>query len=53
MDKISTPSSHTSKPVAANRKPQRGAGPSQQALSFLRQFARVYRVEAGFGMILN
>lgn len=28
-------------------------GPSKQALAFIRQFARVYRIEAGFGMVIN
>ncbi|MDE6154583.1 MAG: hypothetical protein K2G21_10615 [Muribaculaceae bacterium] len=56
MDRTITPSSTTSQSLLTGR--QRGVrsvslGPSKQALAFIRQFARVYRIEAGLGMVIN
>ncbi len=52
MDKISTP--HHSTLSTSNSLDNRSTkSPSKQAIKFLKQFARAYRVDNGIELILN
>ena len=52
MDKTSTPH-HSTLSTSRNLDNRRTKCPSKQAIEFLKQFARAYRVDNGIELILN